>query len=407
MGSWELDEPADSTTVRDNSGSAKNATVGTGVTLGAPGRFGTAAYFNGTSSGLITGSDAALPEGSAARTLQVWINPASLKNQRGIFYYGTGTTEKAFGFYYQSGPFSITGWGDDYGVSDALPVNAWTHTIRSFDGSTARIYANGVLAGSSSSPAWNTILGKFSFGTDLIGGAPVNGLLDEVAGWNRVLCDGTNICATSKIYELYRRGANRLKYQVRSCSDSSCTTGSPPWVGTDGTSQTYCFELNNKLIPNDGGDLTFSDSVNTGLPTMSFSSFPSLTASVIPTNRYFQYRAIFETTDAVGSCTYGGVSELTCSLELKSVAVGPNHYDISAPTLISNQGVPFYTLSWFLQTVASGGCASGVLYNLGTSNTGPWMYWNGSAWAAISRPLALQARSAIRRSFNPQAAHAG
>ncbi len=78
----------------------------------------------------------------------------------------------------------------------------------------------------------------------------------------------------------------------------------------------------------------------------------------------------------MGNCTYGGTGVLTRSPELKSVTVGPNRYDISAPTLISNQGVSFYNLSSFLQTLGSGGCSSGVLYNLGTSNTGPWQYWN-------------------------------
>ncbi len=196
--------------------------------------------------------------------------------------------------------------------------------------------------------------------------------------------DGANICATNEIYELYRRSSNRLKYQVRSCSDSSCTTGSPPWVGTDGTNQTYFSEAHNNAVPNDSGDLTFLDSVNIGLPIMSFSSFPSLTASIIPLNRYFQYRAIFESNDTLGSCSYSSSSGLPCSPELKSVTAGPNHYDISSPTLISNQGVSFYNLSSFLQTLGSGGCGGGVLYNIGSSSSGPWMYWNGSAWATAN-----------------------
>ncbi len=224
-----------------------------------------------------------------------------------------------------------------------------------------------------------TILTQGGIGT--LGGAHFNGLIDEIAIWNRALCDGTNICATNEILELYRHGVNRIKYQVRSCSDSTCTTGSPTWIGSDGTNQTYFSENNNNLIAKDGGDLTSSDSVLTTLPSMTFSSFPSLTSSVLPTNRYFQYRAILESNDTGGLCTYGGTSGLACSPELSAVSIGPTHYDSTAPTLISNQGVSFYSLSSFLETLGSGSCANGLVYNLGSSSSGPWMYWNGSAWA--------------------------
>ncbi len=84
----------------------------------------------------------------------------------------------------------------------------------------------------------------------------------------------------------------------------------------------------------------------------------------------------------MGSLPYSLGAGLPCSPELTAVTLGPNHYDVSSPTLISNQGVLFCTLSSFLQTLGSGECAGGVLYNLGTSNTAPWQYWNGSAWAA-------------------------
>lgn len=168
---------------------------------------------------------------------------------------------------------------------------------------------------------------------------------------------------------------------MRSCSDSTCTTGSPPWVGTEDTHQTYFSEANNNTIPSAGGDLSSSDSVKMGLPTMTVSSFSSLSTSVLPTNCYCQYRAIFESADSTGQCTYGGTNGQPCSPELTAVSVGPNHYDPTSPTLSSNQGVSFYSLSSFLESLGSGGCSSGVVYSLGTSNSGPWKYWRGSAWA--------------------------
>ncbi len=41
--------------------------------------------------------------------------------------------------------------------------------------------------------------------------------------WNRALTDGS-ADTLNEILELYRRGMNRIRYQVRSCSDSVCVT---------------------------------------------------------------------------------------------------------------------------------------------------------------------------------------
>jgi hypothetical protein len=115
--------------------------------------------------------------------------------------------------------------------------------------------------------------------------------------------------------ELYRRGANRIEYQVRSCPDALCSTSSS-WIGPDGTNQTYFSELNNNLVQSAGGDLTSSDAVQATLPTMNFSAFGALT---IAPNRYFQYRAIMESDDSGTACSYGS-GPTWCSPELQIVS---------------------------------------------------------------------------------------
>jgi hypothetical protein len=205
------------------------------------------------------------------------------------------------------------------------------------------------------------------------------GQIDEVAIWNRALGDGTN-GTSNEILELYRRGANRIKYQVRTCPDSTCST-SPNWQGPDATNQTYFTELNNNAVPLDSADLTTSDSVNATAPTMTFANF----ASPQPTaNRYFQYRAILESDDTSTNCNYGSGAGW-CSPELQSVSAGPTHYDSSSPTVVTKSGMSYYSLTNAIEIQGSGACSSGIFYNLGvgsSSSTASWYYWTGTAWSA-------------------------
>jgi hypothetical protein len=145
-------------------------------------------------------------------------------------------------------------------------------------------------------------------------GSFFEGYIDEFAAWNRVLGDGTN-GTPNEVLELYRRGANRIKFQVRTCADPGCATPSPgpSWIGPDNTAQTYFSELNN---------LSQTGAVQAGAPDLLFNqeNFPGLT---IESNRYFQYRAVFETDDAQSLCNYGA-GPVSCSPELQSVTVNPS-----------------------------------------------------------------------------------
>jgi trimeric autotransporter adhesin len=106
-----------------------------------------------------------------------------------------------------------------------------------------------------------------------------NGDIDEYAIWTRAL-------SSAEILQLYRRGANRLRFQVRSCTSATCADN-PAFLGPDGTSATFFSELynNSSQLNRNGNPL-----VSTAL--MMFSNFTSLN---IPSNQYFQYRATLQT----------------------------------------------------------------------------------------------------------------
>jgi hypothetical protein len=143
---------------------------------------------------------------------------------------------------------------------------------------------------------------------------PFNGYIDEVAIWGRNL-------NASEIRQLYRRGANRIKYQVRTCVASDCSDD-PTWIGPDNTNGTYMSELHNYAPYNfDVNNCSATNLIRTGSPSLLFSCFSSSLSNLAP-RRYFQYRAILESDDASTNCDYGS-GATWCSPELRSVEVKP------------------------------------------------------------------------------------
>jgi hypothetical protein len=301
QGLWHMDEPvgtAGAGSILDRSGQASNGTP-SGVTFGVSGKFGTATSFNGSSG--ITISSLSL---GTTYTFMAWVRPTLLDgNIRCIMRVNTAPGS------------SLYFWGNTFKFYDGSPtidypgpvsVGRWYQVVGTYDGTNKKLYVNGSYVGSqASSSAPNST--SLTIGTD---GFSQNfyGIMDEVAIWNRVL-------QANEVLELYRRGANRIEYQVRSCPDALCSTSSS-WIGPDGTNQTYFSELNNNLVQSAGGDLTSSDAVQATLPTMNFSAFGALT---IAPNRYFQYRAIMESDDSGTACSYGS-GPTWCSPELQIVS---------------------------------------------------------------------------------------
>ena len=381
---WHLDEIAGTSgvgSVKDHSGQGNHATPVNSPVFGAYGKLDTAASFSGNQYIQVANPSSSLLLLNSL-SMSAWIKPTAFSAYYIILDGGiTGgvayTLETdAAGHLVYSHYNSVTATNYYCTSTSLLSLNTWQHVLANRDASGVNVslYINGRFAGSCSlaqppnNP--NSVTGvQPSIGA---GTGQYYGTIDEVAIWSRKLGDGTN-GTQNEIFELYRRGANRIKYQVRSCSDSACVAGSPPWLGTDGTNQTYFSELNNNLIQNDGADLSTSDSVLAGLPSILFSNFSSLT---VATNFYFQYRAILESDDSSSNCIYSG-SANWCSPELQSVSATPSQYDSSGDSVSSLTGFNYKNLSSFSESGVS--CAAGTLYNL--SNDGAhWYYWNGSAW---------------------------
>ena len=76
----------------------------------------------------------------------------------------------------------------DVYASTGLPVNTWTHLAATWDGTTVRIYVNGVQVASKA--IGQTILttnGSLRFGGNSVWGEYFNGKIDEVRVYKRAL----------------------------------------------------------------------------------------------------------------------------------------------------------------------------------------------------------------------------
>jgi hypothetical protein len=373
---WHLDEISGTSggnSVRDSSGGNYHGTPSGTINFAKDKKMSNAAEFIGSSITIST-SDLKFA-GTASFSTSFWLktsitsgflnilNPraSDANGGQGWIIYVSGTVGKA--------RLSRTVNSVEFGVSSGSTINdgKWHHIVTTFNGSTARIYVDGMLSNTQADN--NSILGVGSI--FYIGGSAGTGFLDEIAIWNRDI-------SSMEVLQLYRRGANRVKYQIRSCSNNDCTdqealdTSYKGWKGPDGTGQTYFSELYNTALNSPTGE------VGTGNPSMIFSNF-SGTGLSINNNRYIQYRAILESDDGNNLCNYGS-GTTSCSPELKSVSVGPIHYSTNKVYVTSNSliGSLFQTLSGFTSTLGANSCM-GDRYLVSSDGNNFW-YYSGSAW---------------------------
>src|SRR5262249_7873765 len=83
--------------------------------------------------------------------------------------------------------------GSDRSVlgTSALPLNTWSHLAETYDGSSLKLYVNGVLVSSRALTGSITTSGSpLRIGGNSVWGEYFNGLIDEVRVYNRALSQG-------------------------------------------------------------------------------------------------------------------------------------------------------------------------------------------------------------------------
>ena len=177
VGAWGFDETT-GTTAADSSGQNNTGTI-TGATQVAAGKFGGALSFNGTSN-WVTVADANSLDLTTGMTLEAWVQPTAigalwraviLKEQPSSLIYalyaGDGAGRPAMDVFTTA----------DIGFSGptALALNTWIHLAATYDGTTQRLYVNGVQVATQAT----TGAIKVSTGVLRIGG---DGIMERTSG---------------------------------------------------------------------------------------------------------------------------------------------------------------------------------------------------------------------------------
>ena len=177
-------------TLHDSSGNGNNGTLQGGASWTTSGKYGSAISFNGTNAYVNVPNSASL-QLTSAMTLEAWVNP-NLRTGvwRDVIYKGNDN-------YYLEGD-STTGKpvvGGIFAGSNAntfgtagLTVNTWTHLAGTYDGTTLRLYVNGVQVSNFAKTGSIAIsTNALQIGGDSIYGQYFPGKIDEIRIYNRAL----------------------------------------------------------------------------------------------------------------------------------------------------------------------------------------------------------------------------
>ena len=259
----------------------------------------------------------------------------------------------------------------------------WHHLVgvaNSTEGSL-KLYIDGVLQTDSIDLTWDGTLASTSY--DLIIGRDYadeyfKGSVDEAALWDRPL-------SAVEITELYRRSANRLKYQVRSCNDNSCDT--EPFIGPSGTNETYFSELSNNSLININGKSVGNQLASK--PSFIFNDF----VWPLVDNQFFQYRILFESEENQ-AC-----SGDQCMPEVSSIDISPSGRVYEGEASVTTKTPLKYNQIDSLVIKENGDCL--LKYQL-SLDSNQFYYWNGSTWAktVTSKNTKSTTTSMIRKFSN-------
>jgi fibronectin type 3 domain-containing protein len=188
---WTLDEAAgpyshDSSSSGITGTWANSPTPSTSIPTGLPYADGGSLSFNGTNQYVDMGNPAALPSGTAPRTICGWAKAATTAGgYRWIASYGTAGTSKAMFIGMNGTTLDAGGYGNDLTVPNFWDTN-WHFIALTYDGTTANLYADGNLV-ATGAKTWNLVPAHCYIGRQVSGSQYWNGLIDDVRIYDSAL----------------------------------------------------------------------------------------------------------------------------------------------------------------------------------------------------------------------------
>ena len=184
-------DEASGATVTDASGNGRTGTL-TGATRTTSGRFGGALSFDGINDWVTVPDNNAL-DLTTGITMSAWVNPTAIgsafrtvlmkERPGGLIYtlYAGDGTGKASGHVFTSSEQRVNGTVN-------TPVGSWTHLATSWDGTTLRLYVNGVQAATRAvSGTLRTSTGELRIGGNAVWSEWFAGRIDDVRLYSRAL----------------------------------------------------------------------------------------------------------------------------------------------------------------------------------------------------------------------------
>ncbi|MGB0452485.1 MAG: LamG-like jellyroll fold domain-containing protein [Bacteriovoracaceae bacterium] len=294
-------------------------------------------------------------------------------------------SSNGFGLYIEDG--HLKGYVDNSATEavalsvEEIRSNVWNHIVYRVDrGVLQQLFINGkeVTYTTQDTPHTEDLSNTRAFiiGSDEAGVSPFRGYIDEVAIWNRAINIG-------EVQELYRRGANRIKFQVRSCAASDCTDqdalSGDGWIGPGGDNQSFFSEAQNCVSVDGSGDC--NGDINLSRPYFEFADFVTAPTD----NQYFQWRAIFESDDendaCFGSTCMPTLNNVSLNAKTGSLVTGSDieRYWGAIPKIENNLSLSFSDITSITLT-ETGSCA--MRYQISNDGGATYYYHTGAAWAA-------------------------
>ncbi|HEY8937840.1 MAG TPA: LamG-like jellyroll fold domain-containing protein, partial [Cyclobacteriaceae bacterium] len=182
VGKWLLNNNAN-----DATSNAINGTLTGSPTFSTTAKEGGYALVtNGTSQYVDLGNPSLFPSGTAARTISAWAMTNSVSGSRSIFAYGTNSTSKAM-VIGQNGTSLIGGaFASNLTVTSFWATGVWHHICLTYDGTTAKLYADGSLV-ASQAMSWSLTLAKAYIGRGVNSSDYWSGSIDDVRIYNTAL----------------------------------------------------------------------------------------------------------------------------------------------------------------------------------------------------------------------------
>jgi hypothetical protein len=175
------------TTAGDTSGYGNTGTIGN-ATWTVAGKYGSALVFNGSSARVTIPHSASLAL-TTGMTLEAWVYPTNVSAAwRDVIM--KGSDEYYLVATSSSGPPAVAGsnLGGALIGSSALPANTWSHLAGTYDGTTLRLYVNGVqVASRAQTGSIATTTNPLQIGGDSSFGQYFQGTIDEFRIYNRAL----------------------------------------------------------------------------------------------------------------------------------------------------------------------------------------------------------------------------